>query len=62
MPVRLLHSSDLHLGRSGFGGAPPEKAALLAEARLDALDRLAAAARAAGAPRVLVAGDVFDGT
>lgn len=62
MPVRLLHSSDLHLGRSGFGGAPPDKAALLTEARLDALDRLAAAARTAGAARVLIAGDVFDGT
>lgn len=62
MPVRFLHGSDLHIGRSGFGGAPPEKAALLAEARFDALDRLAVAARGAGAPRVLLAGDVFDGT
>ncbi|WP_439579982.1 metallophosphoesterase family protein [Elioraea sp.] len=62
MPVRLLHSSDLHIGRSSFAGAPPDKAALLAEARRDALDRLAEAARGAGAPRVLVAGDVFDGT
>lgn len=61
MTVRLLHSSDLQLGR-GFTFAPPDKAALLAEARLDVLDRLAAAARASGAPRILVAGDVFDGT
>lgn len=61
MPLRFLHSSDLQIGR-GFAFAPPDKAALLAEARLDVLDRLAEAARAAGAPRVLLAGDVFDGT
>lgn len=62
MPLRFLHASDLHIGRSSFAGAPPDKAALLAEARLDALDRLAEAARGAGAPRLLVAGDVFDAT
>jgi DNA repair exonuclease SbcCD nuclease subunit len=61
MPLRFLHCSDLQIGRS-FAFAPPDKATLLAEARIDALDRLAAAARGCGAPRILVAGDVFDGT
>lgn len=61
MPLRLLHSSDLQIGR-GFAFAPSETAAVLAAERFDVLDRLAQAARAAGAPRVLVAGDVFDGT
>ncbi|TQF76407.1 DNA repair exonuclease [Elioraea sp. Yellowstone] len=60
MPLRFLHCSDLQIGRS-FAFAPPDKATLLAEARIDALDRLAAAARRCGAPRLLVAGDVFDG-
>jgi DNA repair exonuclease SbcCD nuclease subunit len=61
MPLRFLHSSDLQIGRA-FAFAQPDKAALLAEARIDALDRLAGAARATGAPRVLIAGDLFDGT
>jgi DNA repair exonuclease SbcCD nuclease subunit len=61
MAVRFLHSSDLQIGRS-FALAPPDRAALLAEARIEAIDRLAAAARKAGAPRILVAGDLFDGT
>ncbi|WP_333672979.1 metallophosphoesterase [Elioraea tepidiphila] len=61
MPVRLLHSSDLQLGR-GFAFAPPETAAVLAAERFDVLARLAQAARAAGAPRLLIAGDVFDST
>lgn len=61
MPLRFLHSSDLQIGRS-FAFAPAETAAVLAAERFDALDRLAQAARATGAPRILVAGDVFDGT
>ncbi len=59
MALRFLHTADLQIGRA-FGFAPPDLAPLLAEARLSALDRLAAAARAAGAPRILIAGDVFD--
>lgn len=59
MALRFLHTADLQIGRA-FAFAPPDRAALLAEARIEALDRLAAAARAAGAPRVLIAGDLFD--
>ncbi|MCS6855029.1 MAG: metallophosphoesterase [Elioraea sp.] len=59
MALRFLHTADLQIGRA-FAFAPPELGPLLAEARLQALDRLAAAARAAGAPRVLIAGDLFD--
>ncbi|MFQ3623618.1 MAG: metallophosphoesterase [Acetobacteraceae bacterium] len=61
MTLRLLHTSDLQIGRA-FAFAPPETAAVLAAERFDVLDRLARAARTAGAPRILVAGDVFDGT
>jgi DNA repair exonuclease SbcCD nuclease subunit len=61
MPLRFVHSSDLQIGRS-FAFAPSETAAVLAAERFDVLDRLAQAARAAGAPRILVAGDVFDST
>jgi DNA repair exonuclease SbcCD nuclease subunit len=61
MTLRFVHSSDLQIGR-GFAFAPPETAAVLAAERFDVLDRLAQAARAAGAPRLLIAGDVFDGT
>lgn len=59
MALRFLHTADLQIGRA-FGFAPPDRAALLAEARFEALDRLAAKARAHGAPRVLIAGDTFD--
>lgn len=61
MPLRFLHGSDLQIGRS-FAFAPSETAAVLAAERFDVLDRLSQAARAAGAPRLLIAGDVFDGT
>jgi DNA repair exonuclease SbcCD nuclease subunit len=61
MTLRFVHSSDLQLGR-GFAFAPLNEAAVLAGERFDVLHRLAGAARAAGAPRLLVAGDVFDGT
>lgn len=57
--MRFIHTSDWQLGKP-FGRAPEEARAALKEARLDAIDRLAAAARAHGAPLVLVAGDVFD--
>lgn len=57
--MRFIHSSDWQLGKP-FGRAPEEARAALREARLDAIDRLAAAARAHNAPLVLVAGDVFD--
>lgn len=56
---RFLHSSDLHLGKP-FGGFPDDIRHRLREARHGAIARLAAAARAAGARHVLLAGDTFD--
>ena len=58
-PFRLLHSSDLHLGRA-FGNFPEGIRHRLREARHGAIGRLAAAARAGGAATVLLAGDTFD--
>jgi DNA repair exonuclease SbcCD nuclease subunit len=57
--MKFLHTSDWQLGKP-FGRAPDEARAALLEARLDAIDALAAAARREGAGWVLVAGDVFD--
>jgi DNA repair exonuclease SbcCD nuclease subunit len=59
MPITFLHTADLQIGRS-FASLPSETACALREARLAAIDRLASAARAAGAIHVVVAGDVFD--
>ena len=56
---RFLHTADWQLGKP-FGRLPPEVRTLLQEARLEAVETIAAAARAAGARHVLVAGDVFD--
>src|SRR3546814_15816719 len=58
-PLRFIHSSDWQLGKP-FGRASEQPRAALLEARLDAIDALAAAARREGAGLVLVAGDVFD--
>jgi hypothetical protein len=59
MAYVFLHTADWHLAKP-FGALPAEKAAVLRQARLTVIDRLAAAARAAGARDVLVAGDTFD--
>src|SRR5262245_285247 len=59
MTFTFLHTADWQIGRS-FGSMPADKAALLREARLDAIDRIAEVARAAHAAHVLVAGDVYD--
>jgi len=59
MALRLLHTSDLHLGK-GFGGFPEAVRNRLTEARHTAIARLAQAARAGGAATVLLAGDTFD--
>ncbi len=56
---RLIHSSDLHLGKR-FARFPGEISGRLTEARHAILGRLAQAARDTGARHVLVAGDVFD--
>lgn len=57
--LKIIHTADWQLGKP-FGRFPAEVANALSEARLDAIDRLAAAADGEGARHVLVAGDVFD--
>lgn len=57
--IRVLHSSDLHLGKP-FGGFPEEVRHRLRQARQDSIARLGEAARAGGASHVLLAGDIFD--
>lgn len=57
--MRLILTADWQLGK-GFGGLPPDPAALLRRARLEAVARIAALAAERGAAAVLVAGDVFD--
>lgn len=57
--IKIIHTADWQLGKP-FGRFPEEERAALAEARLDAIDNIAAAASLAGAAHVLVAGDVFD--
>ncbi|MCR9127720.1 MAG: DNA repair exonuclease [Rhodobacteraceae bacterium] len=56
---RLLHSSDLHLGKP-FGRYPEAVRNRLQQARHDALGRLAGAARDSGAGVIVLAGDTFD--
>lgn len=56
---RFLHTADWQIGRQ-FGTLSPENAPILAEARLQAVERLAALAVAEQVDAVLVAGDVFD--
>ncbi|NDY93660.1 metallophosphoesterase family protein [Ideonella livida] len=56
---RLLHTADWQIGRT-YGQWPPEAAVPLAEARYEAVERLAALATAEAVDLVLVAGDVFD--
>lgn len=57
--TRLLHSADWQIGRQ-FATFDAEHAPILAEARLAAVERLAALATEHRADAVLVAGDVFD--
>ena len=59
MAITLLHTADWQIGRR-FGGFPADRAPILQRARLEVIDRLADAARKAGAAHVLVAGDVID--
>ena len=59
MTFKLIHTADWQIGKR-FGAFSPEKAAVLREERLRAIDRVAEAAQAAGATTILVAGDVFD--
>lgn len=59
MPYSFLHTADWQLGKP-FGEFDSEAQALLRRARIDAIKRLAEAARAAKLRDILVAGDVFD--
>lgn len=59
MRFAFIHTADWQIGKR-FGAFVAEKAAVLREQRLGAVDRVAEAARAADAGTVLVAGDVFD--
>ena len=60
MPVRLLHTADWQLGRS-FAGIGGDAAAMLREARFEAVRRIAGFAATHAVDAVLVAGDAFDG-
>ncbi|APG46112.1 metallophosphoesterase family protein [Phaeobacter porticola] len=57
--LRLLHTSDLHLGKR-FGQFDEETRAALQQARQGILARLAQVATTEGAGHVLIAGDLFD--
>ena len=56
---RFLHTADWQLGKP-FGRMAPDLAANLRRARIDAVGRIAGAARQGGAGHVVVAGDVWD--
>ena len=60
MSFRFLHTADWHIAKA-FGEFPSDRAALLREARLTAVSRLAEVARSHAVKHVLVAGDIFDG-
>ncbi|WP_459618775.1 metallophosphoesterase family protein [Bordetella sp. 2513F-2] len=57
--IRFLHTADWQIGRQ-YGQFDTDDAAVLAEARYEAVARLAELAAARAADAVLVAGDVFD--
>ena len=59
MTIRFIHTADWHIGKP-FRNFPADLAGELGAARLDAIGRIAAIARARDAFHVLVAGDVFD--
>ena len=57
--MRLVHTSDWQIGKT-FRFADDDTLAVLQNERLEAIGRIGRVARAAGARRVLVAGDVWD--
>ena len=59
MRFSFIHTADWQIGKP-FRNFPERVAGRLEGARLDAIDRLAAAARARGIGHVLVAGDIWD--
>jgi DNA repair protein SbcD/Mre11 len=59
MALKVFLTSDLHLGMK-FAGYPDAARAALVEARFTCLDRVVAAANAAGSELLVVAGDLFE--
>lgn len=59
MAFKFIHTADWHIGKS-FGAFSIEKRALLSEARMSVIDRIADIAKREDILHVLVAGDVFD--
>jgi len=59
MAISFIHTADWQIGKT-FGRFDPELGAHLRLARLNAIDRIAAHARATAAGHVLVAGDIWD--
>lgn len=59
MAFTFVHTADWQISKA-FGRFTPDVAVRLRAARLDAIDRIAAAAVAAGAGHVIAAGDVID--
>ena len=57
--MKMIHTADWQLGKP-FARFPQEVRNSLAEARLDAIDRLASVAASTASGHVVVAGDVFD--
>ncbi len=57
--LKILHTADWQIGKL-YGQFEPDDAALLADARFAAVERLAQLASVQGVHAVLVAGDVFD--
>ena len=57
--MKLLHTADWQIGKR-YGQFDPDEAALLSEARFEAVARLARLATARGVELIVVAGDVFD--
>lgn len=59
MPLRLLHTADLHLGMKFTGRYPPEVRERLIRARLETLRYLVETANQTGAAVLVIAGDLF---
>jgi DNA repair exonuclease SbcCD nuclease subunit len=59
MAFTFVHTADWQIGKA-FGRYPPEVGGRLRAERLNAIDRVAAVARAADAHHVMVAGDIID--
>ena len=56
---RFIHTADWQIGKP-FGGFRSETSALLRDARVGVIERIATAAESFGAAHVLVAGDIYE--